>query len=128
MKPKPCVVLFVHDVAMVGQFYRELAEMQILSGDADHQVLGIEGFELVIHRLFGEPETMRNESGAMQVREDSYSKLCLPVASIERARALAKRLGGGVKPQDCERSARGFRACDGHDPEGNVIQVGLAGE
>ena len=35
----------------------------------------------------------------------------------------AERLGGRVKPVHDEWEARGFRACDGHDPEGNVIQV-----
>ncbi len=128
MKLRPSVVLLVRDVARVADFYRELAELQVLSSDDDHQVLGIDGFELVIHKLFGEPEPTQDESDQVQEREDSYSKLCLPVASIAKARTLAKRLGGGVKPKGTEWYARGFRACDGHDPEGNVIQVRQAEE
>jgi hypothetical protein len=31
--------------------------------------------------------------------------------------------GGELNPPDKEFAARGFRACDGHDPEGNVLQL-----
>lgn len=40
-----------------------------------------------------------------------------------RTRVTAASLGGHIKPAAAEWSARGFRACDGHDPEGNVLQV-----
>lgn len=119
--PKPSVVLFVSDVARVSVFYRELAAMQVAFADDDHVVLAVDGFELVVHRLFGEPENDANFE--VTPRDDSYSKLCLPVRDIESARGTAARLGGSIKPQSFEWSARGFRACDGHDPEGNVIQV-----
>lgn len=119
--PKPSVVLFVSDVAGVSVFYRELAAMHIAFADEDHVVLAVEGFELVVHRLYGEPEI--DAKTDVTPRDDSYSKLCLPVRDIESARSIAARLGGAIKPQSFEWSARGFRACDGHDPEGNVIQV-----
>lgn len=50
-------------------------------------------------------------------------RLCLPVESIATARTTAARLGGTIRPAGSEWEARGFRACDGHDPEGNVLQV-----
>ncbi|MBI1325691.1 hypothetical protein GC170_21205 [bacterium] len=121
--PKPSVVLFACDVARVSVFYRELAAMQVAFADDDHVVLSVAGFELVVHRLFGEPEPSQDTSGVVTAREDSYSKLCLPVSDLEEARTTAARLGGSIKPQSFEWSARGFRACDGHDPEGNIIQV-----
>jgi predicted enzyme related to lactoylglutathione lyase len=49
--------------------------------------------------------------------------LCLPVVSIAAARSLAVAHGGAIKSPQHEWEARGFRACDGYDPEGNVIQV-----
>jgi len=119
--PKPSVVLFVSDVARVSVFYREIASMHVAFADDDHVVLTFEGFELVVHRLSREPEI--NANIVATPRDDSYSKLCLPVQDIEAARGIAARLGGVIKPQSFEWSARGFRACDGHDPEGNVIQV-----
>jgi predicted enzyme related to lactoylglutathione lyase len=119
-KPKPSVVVFVADVRRVSEFYRELASMSVLLEEEDHSVMEIEGLQLVIHRLSGEP---RVRPEAIPVREDSCVKLCLPVASIAAARALAAANGGAIKPPKHEWEARGFRACDGHDPEGNVIQV-----
>jgi predicted enzyme related to lactoylglutathione lyase len=121
--PLPSVVLFVADVERVASFYKAVAAMQFVSGDDDHAVLEIEGFQLVVHKLRGEPEPVRDSQGRVPVREDSYSKLCLPVPSISAARSQAFSFGGFIKPAQHEWQARGFRACDGNDPEGNVIQV-----
>ncbi len=122
-EPRPSVVVFVSDVARVAAFYRALADMVEAHADEDHVVLEVGGLELVIHRLSNEPSPVRDTAGRPHVREDSYLKLCLPVASIAAARAAAARFGGDVRGTQCEWEGRGFRACDGHDPEGNVIQV-----
>jgi predicted enzyme related to lactoylglutathione lyase len=119
-KPKPSVVVFVADVRRVTAFYRDVASMTVLIEEEDYAVMEVEGLQLVVHRLRGEPPV---NLAALEVREDSYVKLCLPVASIDAARALAAANGGVIKSAQHEWEARGFRACDGHDPEGNVIQV-----
>lgn len=121
--PFPSVVLFVGDVERVASFYTAVASMRLVSGDADHAVLAIDGFQLVIHKLRGEPESIHDSEGRVRVREDAYSKLCLPVPSIDAARAQAAAFGGYITSAEHEWQARDFRACDGHDPEGNVIQV-----
>lgn len=122
VKPKPSVVVFVADVRRVSTFYRELASMTVLLEAEDHTVMEVEGFQLVVHGLAGEPRVSK-QPDEVRVREDSYVKLCLPVASIAAARRLAAANGGSIKSSPHEWEARGFRACDGHDPEGNVIQV-----
>lgn len=94
--------------------------MTVLIDDDGYAVIEVEGLQLVVHRLAGEPKI---PEGAVRVREDSYVKVCLPVASIAEARSIAAANGGAIKPPQHEWEARGFRACDGHDPEGNVIQV-----
>ncbi len=66
---------------------------------------------------------MEAEDNRVLVREDSYIKLCFPVESLESARNLAVSLGGCIQGKSKEWQARGFLACDGHDPEGNVIQL-----
>jgi hypothetical protein len=76
-----------------------------------------------VHQLRGEPPVTTDTRGRPALREDSYWKLALPVASIAAARTIASLLGGGLKSPEQEWEARGFRACDGYDPEGNVIQV-----
>ena len=119
----PSVVLFVDDVPRLTRFYQALARMTVVHDAPDHAVLEIDGFQLVIHAL---PPGVAADGAAAQtihVREDSYLKLCLPVPSIADARAVAAAHGGAIAPVAREWAARGFRACDGHDPEGNVVQV-----
>lgn len=122
-KPEPSVVIFAADVRGVSIFYRELAAMTVLHEDLDHAVMEIDGFQLVIHGISGKPQGRAEEKGRVPVRQHSHIKLCLPVESIAGGRALAAENGGAINPPEHEWKARGFRACDGHDPEGNVIQV-----
>jgi len=121
--PLPGAVLFVTDVPALIRFYRGVASMTMVYEGRDHAVLETFGFQLTIHALRGEPAPSHNSSGNVLVREDSYWKLCFPVESIAAARLCASELGGFIKPHEHEWKARGFRACDGHDPEGNVLQV-----
>ena len=118
MRPAPAAVVFVADVPRVAAFYRELLAMRTLHASADYAVLELDGLQLTIHALHGEP-------GRPATRFDSYVKLCFPVDAIEDVRARAPALGGELWPADQQWSApeRGFRACDGRDPEGNVFQV-----
>lgn len=118
--PFPAVVLFVADVERVSRFYLGISELQLMHQDADHAILEGWGFQLVVHRIHGEAPAAQQDVTA---REDAYTKLCLPVASIAHARAAAAAHGGFVKEPRWEWEARGFRACDGHDPEGNVLQL-----
>lgn len=118
--PVPAVVLFVRDVPRMAEFYREVGGMSVLEADADHVVLEAAGIQLVVHALRDAPAP---DPGGVVPREDSYFKFCLPVPSLTAARAVAARYGGALKPGDAEWEARDFRACDGHDPEGNIIQL-----
>jgi catechol 2,3-dioxygenase-like lactoylglutathione lyase family enzyme len=123
MRPIPSVVLFVNDVERMSRFYQSLAMMSVEAQDGDHVVLQVAGIQLVLHAI---PEQYRVPTVAGQPvhrREDAYWKLCLPVTRISAARDTAAELGGLIDPVDKEWSARGFRACDGQDPEGNVVQV-----
>ncbi|MBC7894169.1 MAG: hypothetical protein H7066_02090 [Cytophagaceae bacterium] len=118
--PRPSAVVFAANVDRASRYYRDLASMELLHADSTHVVLAIDGFELVIHALPNEPVTAH---APVDVREDAYIKLCLPVDSIVAARERAASLGGHIRDVSAEWEARGFRACDGYDPEGNVIQV-----
>lgn len=122
-KPMPSIVLFVADVARLTRFYRELAGMKLLHEDESHSVLEIDGLQMVVHAISGEFDVASEQVGGPKVREDAYLKLCLPVDGIAEARIRACALGGHVKSAEHAWEARGFRACDGHDPEGNVFQV-----
>ena len=61
-------------------------------------------------------------SEPVRVREDSCIKPFFPVRSLAEAREHAAATGGKLRPQSAEWEARGFRACEAIDPDGNVIQ------
>ena len=123
MRPKPSAVIFAKDVAKLAVFYGEVVGMSEVYRDEHHIVLDEKGFQLVIH---GIPSWIAEQIEIAEppvVREDTPIKVCLPVESLETARARARELGGKVGPKSKEWSTAGFRACDGYDPEGNVFQV-----
>lgn len=122
-RPKPSLVLFVDDVPRLTRFYQALGSMHIEHEASDHAVLELDGMQLVIHGIPAQYRQERDANAPVAVREDSYLKFCFAVESIAAARTTAATLGGQIAPIEKEWSARGFRACDGHDPEGNVLQV-----
>jgi predicted enzyme related to lactoylglutathione lyase len=116
-------VVFAKDMVRVAKFYSELMSVPVVLSERDHIVLESPECRLTIHAI------PRNIADAIviavppQRRADSAVKLFFYVDSIAEARAKAAALGGALNPPKSEWTARGFRACDGHDPEGNVVQV-----
>jgi len=122
-RPKPSSVIFAKDIIKLANFYRAIAEMLEMHRDKDHVVLDEDGFQLVIHCIPKRIAATITITDPPLVREGTPIKICLPVSAIESSRVKAAELGGWVGPKSQEWEARGFRACDGHDPEGNVFQV-----
>ncbi|MBR7799499.1 hypothetical protein [Undibacterium fentianense] len=122
--PSIALVLFVEDVARLSVFYATIAKMSVQDTGPNYAILALPGFELILH-AYGQLENQDQQDliSPVVVREDSYTKLCLPVAQIEEVRILAEQLGGRIKSKEHEWSSENFCACDGNDPEGNVIQV-----
>jgi predicted enzyme related to lactoylglutathione lyase len=121
-KPKLSAVVFAKNVAQVVKFYEGVLSMSIVQADPDRIVLNSEDFQLVIHAIPKEIADTIAIAVPPEIREDTPIKLCLPVSSIAEARAKAAALGGKVRSQDQEWNGPDFRACDGCDPEGNVVQ------
>lgn len=119
--PTAAAVLFVDDVSRIAAFYRAIARMEVLHANGDHVVLESAGFQLTVHALRHDGAT--SITRAYPTREDTHVKLCFPVEDLQAARTAAARLGGELWARDREWQARGFRACDGRDPEGNVFQL-----
>lgn len=119
---RPGVVLFAKDAARVARFYGELVPRTVVQTEEGCVVVRLEGFELVVHPIPDViAEAIRISSPPERRAEDPH-KLVFPVSSLAQTRARAPALGGLVDPVSREWSARGFRACDGHDPEGNLVQ------
>jgi predicted enzyme related to lactoylglutathione lyase len=115
---KPGAVIFTGDHTRLARFYEAVTGLSVRFTDDSITVLGSETFELVIHSLPTEPLV----SDPPRVRLDCYIKPFFPVTSLSEVREKAAGLGGNLRPQTEEWTARGFRACEGIDPDGNVIQ------
>jgi len=111
-------VIFAADHKRLASFYAAMTDLPAQFADDTIVVLHSDTFELVIHKLSGEPAMDRPPVP----RRDSYIKPFFPVTSLASAREKATALGGALEPADREWSARGFRASEAIDPEGNVIQ------
>lgn len=122
-KPKPSAVVFAKDVKRMARFYREVVDMVEVHGDRAHVVLDGGHFQLVLHGIPKKIADSIEITTPPRVRDAMPIKVCLPVESIEAARARAALLGGEIGGAEKQWQARGFTACDGYDPEGNVFQV-----
>lgn len=116
-------VLFAKDLARVARFYEGVLGMRRLHAAVGHIVLESPQAQLVIHGIPAHIAAGIRISQPPERRRDLPVKLFFPVASLSEARAKATALGGTLDAPDKEWTARGFRACDGHDPEGNVLQL-----
>ena len=121
-QPKPGAVLFAKDITRVARFYAELVPMTATLTQPDLIVLESDYFQLVVHPIpLQVAKSIRIGSPPMR-RTDVPAKLIFPVSDIAETMAKAPALGGELNPPAKEFEARGFRACDGYDPEGNVVQ------
>lgn len=121
--PKPGAVVFAKGLERVAKFYEQLLSLSVTHAEPDHVVLESEQLELVVHAIPGHIARSITITEPPEVREETPIKLFFPVASLAAARSLASLLGGHLNPGQREWTGRGFRACDGHDPEGNVFQL-----
>lgn len=115
---RPGTVIFTSDHQRLARFYQAMTGLPVRFTDDGITVLASETFELVIHSLPGEPAV----NNPPHVRQDTYIKPFFPVTSLAEVRAKAVALGGQLRPPNEEWEARGFRACEAIDPDGNVIQ------
>jgi predicted enzyme related to lactoylglutathione lyase len=115
-------VIFAKDLFRVARFYEEILVMTIVHSAKDHIVLNGADYQLVIHGIPKKIADSIEISTPPERRTETPIKLFFFVPSLAIAREQAVELGGALNPAEGEWEARGFRACDGHDPEGNVIQ------
>lgn len=121
--PKPGAVVFAKDIRKVARFYEQLIPLSVTHTESSHIVLESDVMQLVIHGIPKKIADSIHVATPPAVREETPIKLFFPVASLVDARIRAEQLGGQLGPSKKEWEARGFRACDGYDPEGNVFQL-----
>lgn len=118
----PGAVIFTHDKERLTRFYQALTGWEMTTRDDIIAVLTSDHAELVLHAIPAQHDADPPTESPAPAREDSYLKLFFPVDSLERARERAAAHGGRLQPAEREWVGRGFRASEGVDPDGNVIQ------
>jgi hypothetical protein len=116
-------VLFAKDHAKVASFYLDALAALRLSGDADHTVLGFEGFHLIVHQIPQHLSKNITVPNPVQRREQASLRLDLPTKNLERSRTVAKLLLGTIDDVPPPWTAGEANFHLGHDPEGNVFGV-----
>lgn len=122
-QPKSGAVLFAKDLPRMAKFYEELLGLSVVVADGEKIVLESAEFLLVLHAVPKEIADSISITSPPELRTNVPVKLFFPVASLAEARAKAAALGGALYPSHKEWGGRGFRACDGYDPEGNIVQL-----
>jgi len=116
-------VVYAKDLARLSTFYAEVSGLATVRSEHDHVVPASAAFELVVVAI---PEPLASTivlSAPPVRRTDTAIKLVFPVMSIASARDAAAKLGGELDPPGREWAVHGATVCDGHDPEGNVLQL-----
>lgn len=116
-------VLYAKDVARVSAFYAGIAGMAVTHTEADHVVLDSPSLQLVVVAIPAAVAATIDIANPPQRRTDTPIKLALAVKSLAAAREAAPSLGGELNPVEREWVYGQHRVCDGHDPEGNVVQL-----
>ena len=116
-------VLYVADLERMCSFYRECFALQATDTAADHCVLESETWTLSLVVVPDSVAATLDLSVPPARRTTVPIKLAFPVSSIRDLRPVVLDFGGQVDPSSAEWEYRGFRHCDGVDPEGNVIEL-----
>lgn len=116
-------VLYAKDMQRLVPFYCGAVGLAVESSAVDYTVLASPAFQLVVLQAPPRIAQSIEIERPPRRREGTPIKLVFHVDSIERARALADTLGGGLDPAEREWLFEGAVVCDGHDPEGNVFQL-----
>lgn len=115
-------VIYAKDIHRVSTFYEQVAGLTITHAEDDHVVLASDALQLVVVAVPARLAASIEVTVPPRVREDAAIKLVLPVVELATARRAAGSLGGQLHPAEHEWEFQGLRVCDGHDPEGNVVQ------
>jgi predicted enzyme related to lactoylglutathione lyase len=121
-QPSAAAVLYAKDLSRVGNFYANVAGLQVTHEEPGHIVLESDAFQLVVVAIPRKHAASIHITEPPQRRENTAVKLVFPVASIAATRQVAQLHGGELNAPSREWMFQGSRVCDGQDPEGNVVQ------
>ena len=119
-------VVYVLDLARAVEFYRLATNWTVLERESSFVTLQSPSKEsATVLTLVQIPEAIAAEITLEDPpvrREDTPIKLSFFVKDLAAVRDLAPTVGGVVDAAETEWVFGSVRVCDGHDPEGNVVQ------
>jgi predicted enzyme related to lactoylglutathione lyase len=115
-------VLYAKDINRVADFYAAVLGLKQADRDAEHVVLESTAFQLVVLQIPSRIASTLQIAVPPVRRADAAVKLVFFVPSIADVRGTAEARGGVVNAAGKEWLFKGWRVCDGVDPEGNVVQ------
>ena len=116
-------VVFAADLAKMTDFYRGVLGLTVTHAESDHVVLTSDAAVLTLVQIPSEITATFEIADPPERRDEQAIKLSFPVASLSAARDAASTFGGIIDASDREWRYGSAVVCDGHDPEGNVLQV-----
>jgi hypothetical protein len=122
-RAKVAVVIYAKDISRVSEFYAAVLEVGDVLREEDYVVLETPECQIVVLAI---PEPMAADIAITippSRRVETPLKFGFPVDSIARSRDVAGGVGGQIDSADHEWQFHDDRVCDGHDPEGNVLQL-----
>ncbi|MEO8305683.1 MAG: VOC family protein [Betaproteobacteria bacterium] len=119
---RAAAVLYAKDLGRVAAFYEGLLGFAARIREEEQVVLESSALELVVVRIPERIAATFEITDPPALREETAVKLVFFVESLAATRAAAPRLGGALNASRKEWRFEGFNVCDGHDPEGNVLQ------
>ena len=117
------LVIYALDPSRVAAFYEQAAGLLVTESTDEHVVLESAAFQVVVLRVPAEVAAGIEVTEPPQRRKDMALKPALTVRNLAAARSAAARTGGSLDPPEREWPWQGWTVCDGHDPEGNVVQL-----
>jgi len=125
-------VVYVGDLARAIAFYEATTAWKVKEQESGFAMLHAPsehaGSVLTLVQI---PEEYAAESAVADPplrREETPIKLSFWVTDLATVRAVSPTVGGLVDPVETEWTFGSVRVCDGHDPEGNVVQFRQSNE
>jgi predicted enzyme related to lactoylglutathione lyase len=122
-RAKMAVVIYAVDLPRVSDFYAAVLHAETIHREAGHVILETPECHLVVLAV---PASIAQDiviTSPPGRRSETPMKVAFPVDSIAASRAVAGQLGGQIDSPEHEWRFQGNTVCDGHDPEGNVLQL-----
>ena len=123
MPDRAHIAVYALDVARLAAYYTNVAGFEIHEVDDGFTTLHTPTLELVLVSILREHAEGIVVTDPPVRREDTPIKVSLVVPSLAAAREAAPAYGAAVDPAEDEWTWSGFTRVDGHDPEGNVVQL-----